>query len=275
MLLKRFPPPSGAGLFVSRSTAISPSHARRCRRVDFPTFMSTSTSTPTAAFPIRNSHPSILQSADLDSHPDIELEKHLGINRKVDRDPSSSQRHHHNSNFDSHDPNGSHNPSGGNRKHLSNDPGPSQPPRKSTGKKKMEITDREWDIRTGELFFGIRTLKQEFDATLQNLSHSMPYISAIIYSKQPLTLLIIPLDEQAEQYISFNRPFLIFSPLVSCPIPPIAVTVNAEWSLNTKRLPHKTQFLKPLKARKLTQTHSWRSQIASIAPRYDWLIPRL
>jgi len=26
----------------------------------------------------------------LDSHPDIELEKHLGINRKVDRDPSSS-----------------------------------------------------------------------------------------------------------------------------------------------------------------------------------------
>jgi len=187
MLLKRFPPPSGAGLFVSRSTAISPSHARRCRRVDFPTFMSTSTFTPTAqppsAFPIRNSHPSILQSADLDSHPDIELEKHLGINRKVDRDPSSSQHHHHNSSFDSHDPNSSHNPSGGSRKYLSTDPGPSQPPRKSTGKKKMEITDREWDIRTGESFFGIHTLRQEFDATLQNLSHSMPYISAIIYSK--------------------------------------------------------------------------------------------
>ena len=162
MLPRWLHPPSGSSSFLPRSPALvslSPGRQRRHINVSHasassestPTTTSTPTPRPLAAFPIPNTHPQILQSVDFVSHPDVELEKHLGVNRNLDHDPNSPQLHNRNSDIDSHDPSSSHISSKKTLKHQSSDPGPPPPRRKDKGKKKAEIADREWEIRTGKL----------------------------------------------------------------------------------------------------------------------------
>jgi len=156
MLPRRLHPPSASGSLLSRPTSISLYSGRRrrpinaVRRLPSSTLTNTlpSASSPLFAFPHLDSH--FVRFADIDSHPDTESEKHLGINRNLDHDSPN-----HKPNLNRYDPNQSHSVGEQSHKQHSSDLDPfTPPPPKDKGKKKKgsEITDREWEIRTGELF---------------------------------------------------------------------------------------------------------------------------
>lgn len=159
MLPRWLHPPSASGSLVSRPTSTS-LYSGRCRRpINFvhrlPSSTSTNTlspaSSPLFAFPHLEFH--FVGSTDIDSLPAAELQKHLGINRNLDHD-DSPQHHEHHPNLDRYDPSQSHSAGGQSHKQHSSDLGSfTPPPPKDKGKKKSsEITDQEWEIRTGELF---------------------------------------------------------------------------------------------------------------------------
>lgn len=160
MLLRRLCSSPNTGAFLPKSsTSFLPGRRRHIDVIHSASLTTTPTSNP---FPICNSHPLVIQSVTSNSHQDVELEKHLGTNRNVDHDPNSPRHHKHNPSPTSHDPTNSHQK---NRTHRLDDSGPhsSPQPPKNQGKK-AEITDREWEIRTGGSFRWI-CIRQEFDAT--------------------------------------------------------------------------------------------------------------
>ena len=144
MLSRRLHLPTS--ILIPRPTSTWLYYHKRNHNLAYTTSISASTLPPStlSTFPFYTPHPHILSSADFDSCPDVELEKHLGSNRNLDHDPSSLQRHASSS---------SHGTPEKNLKRFSSEPEPSSPPPtlKDKGKKKAEITDREWEIRTGEL----------------------------------------------------------------------------------------------------------------------------
>jgi hypothetical protein len=159
MLPRWLHPPSGSGSLLSRPTSTSLYPGRPCRPINVVRRLPSSTltntlppaSSPLFPFPHLDSH--FVGSTDIDSRPDAELEKNLGINRNLDHD-DSPQHHNHKPNLDRYDPSQSHNAGEQSHKQRSSDLGPfTPPPPKDKGKKKSsEITDREWELRTGELF---------------------------------------------------------------------------------------------------------------------------
>ena len=157
MLPRRLHSPSRPSSLLTRSTLTSLSSGRRHRPIDIIRGSASRTLTtpaphPLSAFPHLESHFPTLRSTDIGSL-DVGLGKDLGINPNLDHDPNLPQ--HHNSNLDSHGASPSYNPSEQSHKQHSSDLGsyPTPPSPKDKGKKKSsEITDREWEIRTGEFF---------------------------------------------------------------------------------------------------------------------------
>ncbi|KIM72986.1 hypothetical protein PILCRDRAFT_735030 [Piloderma croceum F 1598] len=170
MLPRWLHPPSGSGSLVSRPTLTSLYPGRRRRPINVVRRLPSSTltnalppaSSPSFAFPhLSDSH--FVRSTDIDSRPDAELQKHLGINRNLDHD-DSPQHHKHNPNLDRYDPNQSHSTGEKSHKQHSSDLGSfTPPPQKDKGKKKSsEITDREWEIRTGRAIYIIQQTLPDF-----------------------------------------------------------------------------------------------------------------
>jgi hypothetical protein len=141
-----------ASILISRPTSTWLYYHKRNHSLAYVASISASTlpPSPLSTFPFYTPHPHILSSADPDPHPDVELEKCLGTNRNLDHDPSSLQRHNRSLNHGSSSP---HDTSEKILKRFSSEPDPPSPPPplKDKGKKKADITDREWEIRTGEL----------------------------------------------------------------------------------------------------------------------------